>query len=140
MNSTIWLAIAAVSAVTAVILARRKNRSAVIWPVAVFVFPLALLPLFALAPLAEKGTGRLDRIFLISVASVLALLAGLAMIRYGSLDPCYMYGYEVANESAAGGVSPLPLHKWAAAYNYLMTPVECLISLLEHFLGFRFLP
>ncbi len=135
MDSRLWLAIAAVSALTAVILARRKNRSAVIWPVASFVFPLALLPLFALAPLPEKNTADLDRKFLGATASVLVLVVGVALIRYGSLHPCDMYAYEVANELVAlGGELKLTQEGRAGVYGSLYSPGECLIGLFEHFI------
>ncbi len=144
MDSKLWLAIAAVTAVTAVILARRKNRSAVIWPMASFLFPLALLPLFALAPLPEKGPGRSDRLYLISVASLLTLIVGIALIRDGSLRPCHMYGYEVA-EHLDIGTDPGSRRNYATVYDYLVapgvrTPEECLIRLFETFLGSRPLP
>ncbi len=144
MGSGLWLAIAAVTAVTAVILARRKNRSAVIWPVASFVFPPTLLPLFALAPLAEKNTARLDRRFLGAMASILILIVGIALIRYGSLRPCHMYGYEVA-EHLDIGTDPGSRRNYATMYDYLVapgvrTPEECLIRLFETFLGSRPLP
>ncbi len=135
MDSRLWLAIAAVSALTAVILARRKNRSAVIWPVASFVFPLALLPLFALAPLPEKNTVALDRKFLGATASVLVLIVGIALIRYGSLHPCDMYAYEVASETVAlGGELKMTQEERAGVYGSLYSPGECLIGLFEHFI------
>ena len=134
MDSRLWLAIAVVSAVTAVILARRKNRSTVIWPVASFVFPFALLPLFALAPLPEKNTVALDRKFLGATASVLVLVVGVALIRYGSFHPCDMYAYEVANELIALGAEPETYEHAAASYNFLYSPGECLIGLFEHFI------
>ena len=134
MDSRLWLAIAAVSAVTAVILARRKNRSTVIWPVASFVFPLALLPLFALAPLPEKNTALLDRKFLGATASVLILIVGIALIRYGSLHPCDMYAYEVAKGLVAVGADPEAREIMATAYHSLLAPEECFVRLLEYFL------
>ena len=134
MDSRFWLAIAAVSSVTAVILARRKNRSTVIWPVASFVFPLALLPLFALAPLPEKNTALLDRKFLGAAASIVILIVGIALIRYGSLHPCDMYAYEVAKGLASEGIEPGPQDEWGATYKFLLAPEECFLRLLEHFL------
>ncbi len=135
MHPKLWLAIAVVSAVTAVILARRKNRSAVIWPLASFLFPLVLLPLFALAPLPENNTARLDRRFLGATASILILLVGIALIRYGSLHPCDMYAYEVANELVAlGGELKMTQEGRAGVYGSLYSPGECLIGLFEHFL------
>lgn len=134
MDSRLWFAIAVVSAVTAVILARRKNHSAVIWPVASFVFPLALLPLFALAPLAKKDTADLDRKFLGATASILVLIVGIALIRYGSLHPCDMYAYEVAKGLASEGIEPGPQEEWGATYKFLLAPEECFLRLLEHFL------
>lgn len=134
MGSMLWLAIAVVSAVTAVILARRKNRSTVICPVASFVFPLALLPLFALAPLPEKNTVALDRKFLAATASILVLIVGIAPIRYGSLHPCNMYGYEVAKGLASEGIEPGPRDEWGATYKFLLAPEECFLRLLEPFL------
>jgi hypothetical protein len=134
MDSMLWLAIAAVSAVTAVILARRKNRSAVIWPVAAFLFPPALLPLFALAPLAEKNTARLDRQFLGAMASILILLVGTALIRYGSLHPCDMYAYEDAEELVAlGGQLKTTSEERVEIYRSLYTPGECWVGVLENF-------
>ncbi len=135
MDSRLWLAIAVVSALTAVILARRKNRSAVIWPVASFVFPPVLLPLFALAPLPEKNTVALDRKFLAATASVLVLIVGIALIRYGSLHPCDMYAYEAASETVAlGGELKMTQEERAGVYGSLYSPGECLIGLFEHFL------
>ncbi len=133
MDSRLWLAIAVVSAVTAVILARRKNRSTVIWPVVSFVFPLALLPLFALAPLPEKNTVALDRKFLGATASVLVLIVGIALIRYGSLHPCDMYAYEVRNDLIALGTDVDSQEEWAASYNFLFSPGECLTHLVQEF-------
>lgn len=131
MDSTLWLAIAAVSAVTAVILARRKNRSTVIWPMVSFVFPFALLPLFALPPLPEKNTQELDRKFHGATASVLVLVVGVALIRYGSLHPCDMYAYEVAKGLASEGIEPGPQDEWDATYRFLFSPGECLTHLVQ---------
>ena len=133
MDFRLWLAVAAVSAVTAVILARRKNRSAVIWPVASFVFPPALLPLFALEVLPEKNTVELDRKFLGAAASVLILIVGIALIRYGSLHPCDMYAYEVANDLVALGAEDDTYDKAATAYHLLFSPGECLTHLVQEF-------
>ena len=133
VKAMLWLAIAVVSAVTAVILARRKNRSTVIWPVASFVFPLALLPLFALTPLPEKNTVDLDRKFLGATASVLVLIVGIALIRYGSLHPCDMYAYEFAKGLASDGIERGTQEEWATAYNFLLAPEECFLRLLEYF-------
>ncbi|MEE9209067.1 MAG: hypothetical protein V3U23_01345 [Kiloniellales bacterium] len=134
MDSRLWLAIAAVSAVTAVILARRKNRSAVIWPVASFVFPPALLPLFALAPLAEKNTGQLDRRFVMATVSALVLLVVIALLRYGSLHPCDMVAYEAANEVVAYGGNPGSRQKLEEMLKTYSSPERCLARMFEFYL------
>ncbi len=134
MNWTIWLAIAAVSAVTAVILARRKNRSAVIWPVGAFLFPPALLPLFALAPLVENNTARLNRRFLGALASLLILFTAFALIRYGSLHPCDMYAYEVESELVAMGRNPGSLQDLEKLYRTLSYPEQCLLGVIQSYL------
>ncbi len=129
MDSMLWLAIAVVSAVTAVILARRKNRSTVIWPVVSFVFPFALLPLFALAPLPEKNTAQLDRRFLIIGSIVVAIGAGLLLLRYGSLDPCRIYLQEGGINDLARLLDP---ETRSEAVDFASTPGECLLRLLKH--------
>lgn len=47
-----YLFIAGVVAVTAAILAQRKNRSAAIWFFGCFLAPILILPLLALSPLS----------------------------------------------------------------------------------------
>ncbi len=134
VKTRLQLAIEVVTAVTAVILARRKNRSTVIWPVASFVFPPALLPLFARAALPEKNTALLDRKFLPATVSVLILIVGIALIRYGSLHPCDMYAHEIANELVAVGADPEAREIKATAYHSLLAPEQCFVRLLEYFL------
>ena len=124
----LWLAIAAVSALTAVILARQKNGSTVIWPVASFVFPFALLPLFALAPVPEKNTAQLDRRFLIVGSIVVAVGAGLLLLRYGSLDPCSIYLQEGGIYDLARLFNP---ETRSEAVDFPSTPGECLLRLLK---------
>ena len=128
MDIRLWLAIAFVSAVTAVILARRKNRSTVIWPVASFVFPPALLPLFALAPLPEKNTERLDRWFLLATSSIAVLLVAIALLRYGSLHPCNIYVYETWNSL---GVEHPKVKELGDFYGIMLSPSECLSRLFS---------
>ena len=55
MEFIIGLLISGVAAITAVILAQRKNRNVALWCLACFVLPIALLPLFALPPLSQAG-------------------------------------------------------------------------------------
>lgn len=56
MDFIVFLLIGGVGATTAVILAQQKNRNVLFWFILCFLFPLALLPLFALAP-APKSEG-----------------------------------------------------------------------------------
>ena len=55
MDFIIALLVGGVGAITAVILAQRKNRHVALWCLVCFLFPLALLPLFALQPLPQAG-------------------------------------------------------------------------------------
>ena len=53
MDFIVALLVGGVGAITAVILAQRKNRHVALWCLVCFLFPLALLPLFALSPLPQ---------------------------------------------------------------------------------------
>ena len=141
MKAMLWLAIAVVSAVTAVILARRKNRSTVIWPVASFVFPLALLPLFALAPLAEKNTQELDRKALIATG-IVTLIVGGFLLRYGTLRPCEMYKGDLARALIDEGKPPLAADMASELiFGYFidfLSPFDCLEGIVDlHLNGYR---
>ena len=55
MDFMVALLVGGVGAITAVILAQRKNRNVALWCLACFLIPFALLPLFALQPLPQAG-------------------------------------------------------------------------------------
>lgn len=60
MDFIVAFLVGGVGAITAVILAQRKNRNVMLWFILCFLFPLALLPLFALAPVPKSEGAKVS--------------------------------------------------------------------------------